>query len=602
MLSRGVASPVGWAVFALPLLLSACGGGSEADPVVPDDPLAAYRAQTLSWQACDDSVAPAGTAAWVSRVQCAQVRVPRDYAHPADGDIEVGILRVTADHAGAQRKSLFFNPGGPGGDGLQIPFMVAGLWDASTDATETGRLQRELARTYDLIGFSPRGLGASTVLTCSSPEPLAPTDESITGRTAENISQQLRNTQRIAQACQDNPLTPSIHTEATVQDMDLIRGLLGDPQLNYVGWSYGTWLGAWYGARFPTRVGRMLLDSTADFQTTLPAAYLQQPAALTRAFNDVLAPYAARHPEAFGLGEDVDAIRGAFDKVHPALRQAVSSLLYSPLFASSAAPETFRLVRLANILSAPPFAVHWPTGIQGGNFPALQALLDTHVFSADPRENAVLGEMAREITLKVHANVLPRALHMSGDDAVYTAVVCNDTPPPSTDAQWWIDRQTEVYQNYPLVSTDDFRSCLYWQRPEGVTKPTLTAMADVPVLMVQAEYDGATPEAGARNTFAQLPRASLVYVPGEMSHGVYPYGDECVDLTVARFLLGTQPGTRELSCQAHPLARDAAKALSSARMAPQLGTASTDDDPQAAQVWADQIKRVIRDAAEPPQL
>ena len=579
----------------LVLALAGCGGGD--DPGEPPDPLAVYREQALAWSDCPATQPAPATEPWQSRVQCAQVRVPRDYADPAAGDIEVGILRVAAEHGGTQRKALFFNPGGPGGDGLRRPERIAALWNASTDATEAGRLQRELARTYDLIGFSPRGLGASTVLTCTSSTPLAPTDESVTGNTPDNIRQQLRNLQRIAQACAENPLTAHIHTEATVQDMDLIRGLLGDSAFNFIGWSYGTWLGAWYGARFPERVGRMLLDSSVDMDATLHDTYLLQPAALTRAFDEVLAPYAARHPAAFGLGSDVAAIRAAFGQVHPALQQAVSSQLYSPLFASRLAPEVFDRVRVAGILSQPPFVAHWPTGIQGGDFAALQALLETHTFDADPAVDARLRDVAVEATLQVRANVRPRALHLSDGDAVYTAVVCNDTPPPTADAQWWIEQQTRIHQQFPLVSTDDLRSCLYWARPAGVDKPAISAMADVPVLMVQAQYDGATPEAGARRTFAQLPKASLVYVTGEMTHGVYPYRDDCVDVIVARYLLGTAPAARETTCVGHPLPLDAARQAASSRAFSRPSASGTYRDPAAAQAITEALQSAIHERA-----
>lgn len=572
------------------LTLAACGGDDSAAPE-PPDPLQPYRTQIVQWRDCDttgfDEDEQEAAQALGDRVQCADIRAPIDYDNPGAGDLSVAVLRVAAAHGGAQRQALLFNPGGPGGDGLSMPLYIGNLWMDSTDATETGRLQQQLLRTYDLVGFSPRGVGSSTQLLCASGEQLLPTDNSLSGRTPENIALQLRNTELIAHACRKNPLTPHINTESTAQDMDLIRELMGDSRLNYIGWSYGTWLGLWYGSRFPDKVGHMLLDSSVDYTATLHNAYLQQPPALTRAFNDVLAPYAARHPDVFELGDDPDAIRGLAAELHPSVQQAVSSLLYAPLFNIAEAETTFNLLLVGNELSRGAFVSSLPTGVEGGDFERLSALVEAHDFSPDPDRNETLRDEAHNVVEKMRTNTLPKDLKLAGDDAVYTAVVCNDTPPPSTDVSWWTDQETQVYRDYPLAGIDDFRSCLYWTRPESVRRPAISALQDAQILMLQSQYDGATNAEGARKTFALLPAAHLLYVPGEMTHSLYPYND-CVDLTVARYFLDQPPAQRELECPATPLPEDLEAQAGLSRMS--MGPQGTYADPGRAKDMIAQIK------------
>lgn len=104
-----------------------------------------------------------------------------------------------------------------------------------------------------MVGFSPRGTGAGTTLTCTANEPSREVNFPSDDRSPANIEAMLYNLRLATKACQNNPLTPYINTEQTAWDLDLIRHLIGDAKLNYIGYSYGTWLGAWYAARFPGR-------------------------------------------------------------------------------------------------------------------------------------------------------------------------------------------------------------------------------------------------------------------------------------------------------------------------------------------------------------
>ncbi len=132
-------------------------------------------------------------------------------------------------------------------------------------AADVTALQTQLLRSYDLLGIHPRGVNATPRLTCKSSTPELATDLTSAGRNAPgNQRSPPRNMRAEAQACQSNDAARYISTDATARDMDLLRGLLGDSQISSVGYSYGTWLGAWLRAPVPQRVDHMVLDSNAD--------------------------------------------------------------------------------------------------------------------------------------------------------------------------------------------------------------------------------------------------------------------------------------------------------------------------------------------------
>lgn len=143
----------------LPLswLLVACGGGHTVTPVavaVPataptGDPLQPYREQNLRWTLCDPTILgidlPDFRAKWSElgdRLQCATLRAPLNYASPSRGDVAISVMRVSVADAARRRGAIFFNPGGPGGDGLSLSFAFA--FPGSDPSTPVGALESRL--------------------------------------------------------------------------------------------------------------------------------------------------------------------------------------------------------------------------------------------------------------------------------------------------------------------------------------------------------------------------------------------------------------------------------------------------------------------------
>ena len=553
-------------------LLSACGGGGTPDP------LRSYKEQTLSWKSCDDTILALTdmySPGLEPRLQCTQVQVPLDYANPASGQLLIDVLRVKAATPAVgshvRPEPMFFNPGGPGGNGLYFAAFKAFEWTdvaqgMGSGTAQTQQLFGQLLQSFDLIGFSPRGTGDSAPYQCRSDQLLAPLDNSLNGRNPANIQAELRNFELEAQACAQNPLTPFIHTEATARDMELMREVLGGNKLNFHGASYGSWLGLWYASMFPDKVGRMLLDSNMDFTRNFSVAALETIRSQDRTFKEVIAPYAASRPDLFSLGSDAQVIRELPWTLPVNVRGSMARVVSEYLINSRYATHAALALQVGKQLSQAPFVELWPTGTTGSadttdeNLSRLDHLIGAHQFTSQTDTNVMAQAIARQMVAKTAGDLKSRKVALSRSSSVYIGVVCNDVASDSDDPLWWSNKYTSVYQTYALADLSEVRSCLYWSRLAQVVKPSLSAMKNVDVLFVQSQYDVPTPHEGADANLRQLPKSHLVFVTNEYSHGVFPYFDQCVDSHVASYLLGTSPNQQRTTCTGRTVAESLANA------------------------------------------
>jgi pimeloyl-ACP methyl ester carboxylesterase len=537
-----------WLVYLAAIAgLAACGGGSS-------DPMEPFNTQSLAWQACDPSILGQETSVFEQlgeRAQCANMRVPLDYENPSKGEAVVALLRVSAEDPKQRAGAIYFNPGGPGGDGLWMAAQFGALWSIADPGNSLGKPLKQLSTRYDLIGFSPRGVGASTRLYCASNEMLVEVKLPSADRSQGNIQNMLYNARLKAEACRKNPLSKYINTEQTVRDLDLARSLMGDSQFHYIGYSYGTWLGAWYASRFPERVGRMLLDSSMNFSGTFDDAKLMQPMGYQRILDQVLAPYAARHDDKFSLGTNADDVRAIYGALPNSVKEYVGFTM--PLNKSGDAVDGVLL--LSGAKGAGNLIDTFPLGSPDD----LHQLIEARVFSNDAAYNLRARWRAHSAVNYHFKSPFQRvSVMLEPSEAVFDAVSCNDTP-SNRDSQFWIDQGNAHAVKYPLrggAVTE--QPCLYWGGPV-VTKPPLSSTAQAgPILMVQTQYDGATPTEGAMTAFAAMPNAGMILINDEYSHGAFPYGTTCVDQAVADyFASGIFPGRGQtLVCQGKPLPGD----------------------------------------------
>ena len=223
---------------AVGLALLAAGLPTAAsDGTGPD--LSRFYRQKITWSGCKGDDMP-------KDLQCAKVTVPLDYARPKAGTLDLALARYRA--TGKKRGSVLLNFGGPGAGGV-------------SELASGGDDFMGLTNGYDVVTFDPRGVGRSSPVSCGdgSEEAAAAADGVADSKNPRAV---LRQLEKAATECakHSGPVLPHIGTVNAARDLDVMREALGDKKLNYLGFSYGTRLGAVYAAQFPKKVGRLVLD------------------------------------------------------------------------------------------------------------------------------------------------------------------------------------------------------------------------------------------------------------------------------------------------------------------------------------------------------
>ncbi|WP_370364403.1 alpha/beta hydrolase [Catenulispora sp. GP43] len=481
-------------------LIGVEGPSAAAAPV---DPYGTLGAQHLDWQVCDWYAHPApGGPDWSQYpvTYCADITVPMDWYDPSKGTISVRVTRVPGNDGSARRGILMVDPGGPGSDG-------------STLATKTAKSEPALLSAYDIIGFAPRGVAPSTTLDCgidwSKYTPVA--DER--DRSPATTALQLADARLVGQSCGAAPLAPYITTDQTIRDMDLIRALLGEPKVDYLGFSYGTWLGAWYAATFPARTDRFALDSNMDWRATIEDDYVDAWArGFDRRFEVQFLPWLARHDDLYGFGATAEQAQASYD----ALRAAVAAQGRGSSLDLSQAQALYN-------------ADGWPQW--AGVLKALRA---------GPTQATTLLPEVRVPTGKANSGA-------------YWAVTCADTP-WSHDPGYWVAEGDRLGAAYPLVGAESTEEpCAFY--PHTSQHPVSPGADNLPrMLMVQDQYDPATPIEGALED-AQESDQAMVFVRDGGNHIAYDTGNACVDAHVNDYLLDGGAPTSAV-CEAMPLPLD----------------------------------------------
>ncbi|MFE9452790.1 alpha/beta hydrolase [Streptomyces sp. NPDC006739] len=234
-------------------------------PAQPD--LSRFYRQKIAWAACKGAGMP-------KDLQCGKVTVPLDYARPRAGTLDLALARYRA--TGPSQGSVLLNFGGPGGPGVSA--LASG-----------GKEFMDLTNGYDVVSFDPRGVGRSSPVSCGNGADEASAtaqDDVDLGRPRLLLGQLRKAAARCA--AHSGPVLSHIGTVDTSRDLDVIRQALGDGKLNYLGFSYGTRLGAVYAAQFPHRVGRMALDGVDTLTEPLSEQGVAGAAGQQTALDDFL--------------------------------------------------------------------------------------------------------------------------------------------------------------------------------------------------------------------------------------------------------------------------------------------------------------------------
>ncbi|GAA2630864.1 alpha/beta hydrolase [Streptomyces vastus] len=236
--------------------------------------LSRFYDQKIDWADCED----AGMGV-PEDLQCGKVTVPLDYAKPDGATLDIAMARFRA--TGESRGSVLLNFGGPGVSGV-------------SEVTAGGDDFMGLTNGYDVVTFDPRGVGRSSPVSCGDgiEPPADPTDDPTEDSEPDSDNPQaaLKLLRKAADACakHSGPVLPHIGTVNVSRDLDIMRDALGDKKLNYLGFSYGTRLGAVYAAQFPDRTGRLVLDGVDTLTEPLSEQVLANTEGMQTALDDFL--------------------------------------------------------------------------------------------------------------------------------------------------------------------------------------------------------------------------------------------------------------------------------------------------------------------------
>ncbi|WP_221762259.1 alpha/beta hydrolase [Nonomuraea sp. WAC 01424] len=466
---------------------------------------ARFHRQTIDWHGCrtgpDDET---GAALDKAGAQCAEVTVPLDYRRPRGRTISVAISRVKATDPGRRRGVLLINPGGPGGSGLPRVLL--------------GRLMPAVAARYDLIGMDPRFVGRSTPIRCRW---TTDTPTRSAGPTRRTFDESVALMRELAAGCArgDRALLPYASTRNTARDMDVIRAALGESRLSYLGYSYGTYLGAVYTQMFGARADRVVLDSAVDPDVYGPDLLSRNDPAITAALRH-WASWAAARDKEYGLGATEAEVLATVEGVDRAAAER-------PLRVGA-----YRI------------------GAQHVPYLLFIRLYDDReeAYAGLAAEVRVLADAARGDAVTVPASLketLDGLFTGSGpaEDRAGTPILCADRATSRDPERYFRDIQAHRADE-PLFGpmTRNLSPCAFW--PVTPVEAPTTIGNHAPMLIVAADGDTVTPYAGQRAMHRALTGSRLVTLRGAFRHGAYlAAGDTCVDTTVGRYLVdGVLPG------------------------------------------------------------
>ncbi|GAA4376885.1 alpha/beta hydrolase [Agromyces bauzanensis] len=490
-----MATVVGSALTAL--ALSGCGMSlffpvvEESTPFPQDvDPsIEPYYSQVLRWEQCGD-------------FQCATATAPLDWDDPSAGDIELALIRQPAreDRIG----SLLVNPGGPGVSGYNV---VAEALD--TAVTEP------IQDRYDIVGFDPRGVGRSTAVTCLEDDDL---DRLLYGSAAGSrgsdtwLTAQNERTHSFGQACLANTgaLLANVDTVSTARDLDMLRAALGEEHLDYLGFSYGAYLGTVYAGTYPDRVGRIVLDGAIDPALGDAQITIAQAQGLEAALRSYLAACmpAATCPFQGTVDDAMATVRGILD--------AVSK---NPIASTDGRLLTADTLLIA--IAAPLY--------DADTWPALDTLFGTVV--------AGQAEFALTIVDGYYGRT-PEGEYDGNQMEALRAIRCLDYPAQNSVAVMKEQGRalTEAAPHLgPYLAYGDL-ACLSWPHRSERAPAPITAPGAAPILVLGTTNDPATPYAWAVAVASQLESGVLVTLQGE-GHTAFNAGNACVDAIVEQYLL-----------------------------------------------------------------
>jgi len=454
--------------------------------------LSAFYGQKVSWSGC-------------GKAQCAKVKVPIDYAKPDGATTSLSVKRILATRGKAAR-SIFVNPGGPGGSAMDFADQMAGSFG------------KDVRAKFDIVGVDPRGVGKSSPLKCFSAKQFdAFTAADPDPDNAAEIAGFRQSSADLGAACLKNSgeLAAHVSTEEAARDMDVVRALLGRKTFDWFGASYGTQLGATYAQLFPKKVGSMVLDGAVDPSLGPVDSSFGQATGFQRAIV-AYAQDCVKHA-ACPLGTDAEA---GLAKVQALMDQ----LDTSPMKTRDSRPLTEGLA-FYGIAVTLYDKTSWQYLDQG---------LD-QAFKGDGSTLLALSD--------VYSDRQPDGTYSGNLGQVIYAISCLDASDHLTqgEVEALIPRFKKASPVFGRALAWGALGCTDW--PIKVTHPQLKISADgaAPIVVIGTTRDPATPYEWAQSLASQLSSGVLITREGD-GHTAYTSGNGCITKAIdAYFVKGVVP-------------------------------------------------------------
>ncbi|WP_314780790.1 alpha/beta hydrolase [Actinomyces massiliensis] len=498
-------------------------GSSQSD--VPQE-LESFYSQTIDWQDCSDGTSP---------FQCGTVTVPLDYEHPDGRTITLALKKLPASDSDAEHGSLFLNPGGPGGSGVEAVASAPGV-------------PEELRAAYDIIGFDPRGVGQSTPITCwtddeirqSLTDPgngdISPTNP-LRGITSKNVPAQEKidrgtaNAARCAQHSEVPELLDHVGTRNVARDLDVLRATNGNATLNYLGISYGTHIGAVYADLFPGRVGRVVLDSAVD-----PSKREIDRNAETVAFKEGVLRQYVEHCQT----QSDCPLTGSTDEAIAQLTAFVDGLDQAPL----TAPDSDATVNTQDAT-----VIIQRLAVAQPDWEALTAMLTPAMTNHDGTLMVKAKQNSPDLSPET---TVEEVVSQANEQIMLAAVICNDNPDTGSTASEWDAQAAAEKKTYPFfggTSSAMDAYCRGWGHRTQTPPAQTRAEGSDPILVVGITGDVQTLYSWAQSLAGQLDNGHLFTVEGYGHGGAI---GNCASAATIGFLVNGTVPAEGATCTAEP--------------------------------------------------
>ncbi len=478
-----------------------------------------------------------------TQFECASVYVPLNHQRHVDSystfghgerQVRIALARLPASSGTNKKGSLFLNPGGPGGSGVDM------LLDAGPYL-----FTEEVRRNYDLIGFDPRGIGRSDELTCFEDlNELTPFHEApVFPTTPEEVSQRQRLDQYLSGMCamRASELIDHMSTADVARDLDLLRQAVGDEKLYFAGYSYGSYLGVTYANLFPENVGAMVLDGVID-----PIAW-----ATGRGWESYFLPYSTR----------LRAAEGSQDTLQEFFRTCNEGGIEICALANDAES---RFSSFVERIKEEPIVIIDDNGAEifidysSVVFYTVNALYEPASWAELASVVAAIEEELGDEEIANRYYALRHSLGFEDDRSDeyipqprvgVSGVSCSDTDNPYLYEYWtWAAEISDMaYKYVGSLWTWNSSVCQSWPgRKESRYAGGFKVKTEHPVLVVNTLFDPATPYHGAKTVQRLLRNSRLLTVNGWGHTSLFI--SECADHVVAEYLLRGVLPERGASC------------------------------------------------------